>query len=118
MDLKLLFRIALWTSVLGIVAIISDFGYAQSEALQQFLDGFYFVVLGIGVISTLMRDLKNYKLIKRNVFIFDVLSISFTLWVFYHFLLMINIQVCVVKTGARPPDVQLSMVTVTRIFGH
>lgn len=86
MNLKLLYKIALWISVLGIIAIISDFGYAQNELSQRFLDGFYFVVLGIGVISTVLRYLENDKLIKRKVFIFDVLSICFTLWVFYLFL--------------------------------
>ncbi len=86
MNLKLLYKIALWISVLGIIAIISDFGYAQNDLSQQFLDGFYFVVLGIGVISTVLRYLENYKLIKRKVFIFDVFSICFTLWVFYLFL--------------------------------
>ncbi|MDN3690095.1 TrkH family potassium uptake protein [Cyclobacterium jeungdonense] len=86
MNLKILYKIALWISVLGIIAIISDFGYAQNNDAQQFLDGFYFVVLGIGVISTVVRYLENYKLIKRKVFVFDILSVCFTIWVFYLFL--------------------------------
>lgn len=86
MNLRLLYKIALWISVLGIIAIISDFGYAQNNDAQQFLDGFYFVVLGIGVVSTVVRYVENYKLIKRKVFVFDILSVCFTLWVFYLFL--------------------------------
>ena len=50
-ELQYLHRIALLTSILGIVAFISDFGYSQSTEFQQLLDGFYFVALGIGVIS-------------------------------------------------------------------
>lgn len=86
MKLNLLFTFALWASTLGLIAIISDFGYSQSDFSQQILDGFYFVVLGIGIISTSIRYLENYKLIKRKVFVFDFLSICFTLWIFYMFL--------------------------------
>lgn len=86
MNLQILHRLALWTSILGIIAFISDFGYAQSDRSQQLLDGFYFVVLGIGIVSTLTRYLYNKSLIKRKVFVFDFLSVCFTLWVFYLFL--------------------------------
>ncbi len=86
MKFNLLFKFALWASTLGLIAIISDFGYSQSDFSQQILDGFYFVVLGIGIISTFIRYLENYKLIKRKVFVFDFLSICFTLWIFYMFL--------------------------------
>ncbi|NHE55488.1 TrkH family potassium uptake protein [Cyclobacterium plantarum] len=86
MNLKLLYRIALWISVLGIIAFVSDFGYTQSDWLQQLLDGFYFVVLGIGIVSTFARYLQNQALLKRKVFIFDFLSICFTLWIYYQFL--------------------------------
>ncbi|WP_241684963.1 TrkH family potassium uptake protein [Cyclobacterium xiamenense] len=86
MNVSLLYKIALWTSSLGVIALISDFGYSQNEFSQRFLDGFYFVVLGIGVVSTAVRYIENYKLIARKVFIFDFLSVCFTLWVFYLFL--------------------------------
>ena len=86
LDLKLLYRIALWTSVLGIIAFISDFGFSQNDFSQQLLDGFYFVVLGVGIISTFVRYFDNFSLIKRKVFVFDFLSICFTFWIFYMFL--------------------------------
>jgi len=85
-DLQLLYRIALWTSVLGMIAFISDFGFTQSRLQQDLLDGFYFIVLGIGIISTVTRYVVNYSLIKRKVFIFDILSVFFTCWVFYQYL--------------------------------
>lgn len=86
LDLKLLYRIALWTSILGIIAFISDFGFSQTDFSQQLLDGFYFVVLGVGIISTFARYFENFRLIKRKVFVFDFLSVFFTLWIFYMYL--------------------------------
>ncbi|MEQ6120516.1 potassium transporter TrkG [Reichenbachiella sp. MALMAid0571] len=87
-DLKPLYIIALWTSILGLIAFISDFGFSQSDFSQQLLDGFYFVVLGVGIISTFARYFDNFGLIKRKVFVFDFLSICFTLWIFYMYLFL------------------------------
>ena len=78
--------ISLWISILGIFALISDFGFSQSEFSQRVLDGFYFFVLGACIISTLTRYIVNIKLIKRRVFIFDLLSVSFSLWIYYMYL--------------------------------
>lgn len=86
LDLKLLYGIAIWISILGIIAFISEFGFSQSDFSQQFLDGFYFVVLGIGMVSTFARYFENFSLIKRKVFVFDFLSICFTIWIFYMYL--------------------------------
>lgn len=85
-DLKLLYRIALWASILGTIAIISNVGFSQSGSSQKIFDGFYFIVLAIGIASTFARYITRHKLIKRKVFIFDFLSISFTLWIFYQYL--------------------------------
>jgi Trk-type K+ transport system membrane component len=85
-EVKLLYQIALWISILGLIAFISDFGFSQSNLSQQLLDGFYFIVLGVGIISTFARYFRNAKLIKRKVFVFDLLSICFTLWIFYLYL--------------------------------
>ncbi|MCF8462208.1 MAG: ATPase [Flavobacteriales bacterium] len=85
-ELQYLHRIALLTSILGIVAFISDFGYSQSTEFQQLLDGFYFVALGIGVISTIARYFDRTHIFKRKVFVFDLLSVCFTLWTYYHYL--------------------------------
>lgn len=86
LELKLLYRVALWTSILGVIAFVYDFGFAQIEVSQQVLEYFYFVVLGIGIISTFARYVENFRLIKRKVFIFDFLSICFTIWIFYMYL--------------------------------
>ncbi|MDO9510438.1 MAG: potassium transporter TrkG [Bacteroidales bacterium] len=85
-NLKLFYRIAFWISLTGLIAIISDFGFYQNEFSQRLLDSFYIVVLGVGIISTFARYIQNTKLFKRKVFVFDLLSIAFTLWIFYMYL--------------------------------
>lgn len=83
---KHFYRIAFWISLTGLIAIISDFGYNQSDFSQNVLDAFYFFVLGIGVISTFARYKQDRILVKRKAFVFDLLSIGFTLWLYYLFL--------------------------------
>jgi len=83
---KLLYKIAFWISLTGLIAIISDFGFSHTEFFQSVLDGFYFFVLGVGLTSTFARYIERFKFIKWKVFLFDFLSISFTLWVFYMYL--------------------------------
>lgn len=84
--LKLLYKIAFWISLTGLIALVSDFGFSQSDVVQKLLDHFYFIVLGIGIIVTYVRYMQNPLLFKRKVFVFDVVSIAFTLWVFYMYL--------------------------------
>lgn len=85
-SLNPLYKIAFWFSFVGLIAIISDFGFSQSDISQRRLDSFYFIVLGIGIISTSVRYVQNFSFIKKKVLIFDILSVSFTLWVFYMYL--------------------------------
>ncbi|MCF8277494.1 MAG: ATPase [Flavobacteriales bacterium] len=85
-DINLFFRITFWISLIGLFAIISDFGFAQSEGYQQLLDDFYFIVLAIGIISTFTRYIKKVGSFDRKVIVFDLLSVSFTLWIFYMYL--------------------------------
>lgn len=85
-NLKLLYRFAFFLSTIGLIAIITDFGFSQTKFSQNLLDGFYFFVLGFGLISTFTRYFRKSTTIKRKVFIFDVLSLGFTIWVFYMYL--------------------------------
>ncbi len=86
LELKLFYKIALWTSILGIIALISDFGFSQNDFSQQLFDGFYFIVLAVGIVSTFARYIENFALIKRKVIVFDILSVCFTFWIFYNYL--------------------------------
>jgi trk system potassium uptake protein TrkH len=85
-NLKPLYRTAFWFSLIGLIAIITDFGFSQTNTFQRLLNNFYFVVLGIGIVSTVARYIKNNKSLKRKVFIFDFSSVAFTLWIFYNYL--------------------------------
>lgn len=84
--LRIINKLAFWIVFIGLLAIISDFGYAQSDLMQSVLDAYYFIVLGVGVISTISRYLINNQLFKRKAFVFDLLSIIFTLWLYYMYL--------------------------------
>lgn len=88
LDFKLLYRIAFFISLIGLIATISDFGFSNSENSKAILDGFYFSVLAVGVLATVSRYLKHKEFLKRKTFIFDVLSVTFSLvigvvYVFY-----------------------------------
>lgn len=85
-NLNILHRITFWTSLIGLVVIVSDFGFSQSGYVQIFLDAFYFFVLGLGVISTVFRYWSDRRLMKRMTSLFDILSICFTLWLCYLYL--------------------------------
>lgn len=79
MVLKLLYKIAFWSSLLGVIAFITDFGFLQSDRTQGILDSFYLAVLGIGIVSTTSRYLAQIKSIAGKVFVFDLLTVLFTL---------------------------------------
>ncbi|WP_417238443.1 TrkH family potassium uptake protein [Bizionia sp.] len=85
-NLKLLSKITFWISLIGIIAIISDFGFSQTDSTQRLIDGFYFFVLAMGLISTVGRYIKKSLILNKNVFTFDFLSVLFTLWIFYLYL--------------------------------
>lgn len=85
-ELKLLYRFAFWVSLSGILALIADFGFFQSEKLQLDLNIYYFFVLAIGILSTTLRYIQDKSLFRRSVFVFDLLTVLFTFLVIYlHF---------------------------------
>lgn len=86
MELKYLYKSAFLLSVAGILAFITDFAFAQSPEIQSWVNGFYFLVLVTGLVSTGVRYFENKALFNRKVFIFDFISVLYTLGViFYHF---------------------------------
>mgnify|MGYP006150799113 CR=1 FL=1 len=85
-NLKLLYRIVFWISFVGLIAIISDFGFSQTPFAQSILDGFYFIVLAIGILATSARYYFDRTLFKRKALVFDVLSVAFALWLFFLYL--------------------------------
>ena len=81
-----LYRIALYASLIGVAAFVIDFGFDQSYLAQQLLDGFYFLVIALGLASTFFRYYRNTQLLQRRVFVFDLLSVLYTLYIFYMYL--------------------------------
>lgn len=84
---KLLFQIAFYASMLGLFLFIIDFGFDKATEIQRWFNTYYFVVIGLGILVTVIRYLEQDKKIKRSVLVFDVVSIFVTLMILYaHFL--------------------------------
>jgi trk system potassium uptake protein len=87
-DFNVLYRIAFLICLLGIVGLITDFGYDQTNLLQRGLIGFYFFVMLVGIGTTVLRYLTKRKLISAKVVVFDAVTILFSVWVMiYHLFL-------------------------------
>lgn len=86
LQLQLLYRIAFWFSIIGLLTIISDFGFSQTSITQVLIDYFYFMVLGVGLIATFSRYFQDFSRVKKKAFVFDLFSVCFTLWLYYMFL--------------------------------
>lgn len=77
------FSLVIWLCGAGIAAILFDFGFDHSEKVQLFLNRFYYVVLAFGVLATLARYVAKFSLLKRRAVVFDLLSISLSITLFY-----------------------------------
>lgn len=85
-DFKNLYNTAFWASVLGMFAFIFDFGFSHVIIIQQIIDAFFFVVIALGLLATFARYFGNKKLLRRKVAIFDIISVAYTLYIFYMYL--------------------------------
>jgi Trk-type K+ transport system membrane component len=85
-DLKKLYKTAFWSSVVGLFAFILHFGFSQTILVQQIIDGFYFIVIALCLLSTFARYYERPQLLKRKVAFFDFISIAYTLYIFYMYL--------------------------------
>ncbi len=82
-----LYRLVFIATVIGMILFISDFGFDKSKVIQKEFNLYYFVVIGLGVLSTIMRYVERSKEIKKTVVVFDVITILITLTILYtHFL--------------------------------
>jgi trk system potassium uptake protein TrkH len=79
-------RISFILSLIGIITVVSDFGYKKSQHIENLIDGFYFFVLGTGFVSALVRYFENRKQGNIRIKIFDILFSVFTIWLFYNYL--------------------------------
>lgn len=76
-----LFKITFLLSLLGLFILIFDFGYNQSDSIQAFINGYYFIVLISGVIVTAIRYITLKKNIHGKVFIFDAVSLLIIIYI-------------------------------------
>lgn len=84
--IKLFYRLTFLLSLFGLFILIFDFGFNQPEQVQNKLNGFYIVVLCVGIITTILRYITQRKNLEAKVILFDSLSIIITLLVIYfHF---------------------------------
>ena len=74
-----LFKFIFYTTIVGVLLFVLDFGFDKTRQAQLWFNGFYFVVIGLGIFSTVVRYLKKAKNFRRSVIVFDVLSILITL---------------------------------------
>ena len=86
-NLKRLDHLAFWISFFGIVVFIADFGYSQSDLSQSIINGYYFVVLGIGLASIALRYIEKKNQKNTKVLVFDILSVLITITVLYFHLI-------------------------------
>lgn len=82
-DFKYIHYTAFVMSLLGILAFIADLGFSQSEQTQWLLNVFYFIVLAMGMLATVLRYLTTHRKFKLSVVLFDIGSILFTLTAVY-----------------------------------
>ena len=85
-NLKLFYRITFWISLIGVIAIILEFGFTHKDVFKTFLNGFYFFVLGVELISIFSRYIRNRHLLKKRSIFFDIIGVGFILWLYYMYL--------------------------------
>lgn len=78
-NLSYFFQFAFFISVIGIVLFIVDFGFSQSQTFQHYLNSYYFLVLIVAVIATILRYINRNKSFKHSVLLFDFFTIILTL---------------------------------------
>jgi Trk-type K+ transport system membrane component len=109
-QVNLFYSIVFWISLFGVLAFIIDFGFNPSSDVQKVFNVFYFIVLFIGVGTTFFRYIQDFSKIKQKAFIFDFLTIVFTLILFFiHF-------TSYVDEGLHPYLSHINLVKVAIIF--
>lgn len=75
------FRLSFILSVLAILMLVVDVGFNQSYWAQSGINGFYFLVIIIGISTTFVRHFKIRKDLPWKVRIFDGTTVFFTLFI-------------------------------------
>ncbi|MDP3929727.1 MAG: potassium transporter TrkG [Bacteroidota bacterium] len=83
LQIRTFYTFVFWICFSGLIALVFDFGFEQSNALQTFLNQYYYFVLGFGVLSTLIRDITRFLWLKWKVIVFDASTVLLSLFLFY-----------------------------------
>ena len=81
LNIKTFFQITFLLSLIGLFVLITDFGYDQSDSIQEFINGYYFIVLASGIIATAIRYITLRKNTNDKVFIFDAVSLLIIIYI-------------------------------------
>lgn len=88
-----IYRIAFFVSFFNLLLLLIDFGFEQSPYFEKLINGFYFIVLFIGLISIISRHIFT-KISKDTIriFILDFFIILILLGIIYHHIFVINVR--------------------------
>ncbi len=81
----ILYKIVFILSLLGLLCIVIDFGFTKTNLSQNILNFIFYFILISGIFTTLLRYLLklNNFVFRWKVFIFDLITIVFTLTLLY-----------------------------------
>lgn len=87
MSLQLFYRVVFWISLIGLGLLFFDFGFVHSNEAQYYLDHSYFIIVTLGVSTTIIRYLLKPALFRRKAAFFDLLLLAvFALLVKFRFI--------------------------------
>lgn len=79
-----LFKVPAIIGLVAVLLIFYDFGYNQNDIVQIWLNAFYVITLAVGIVSTAVRYIRKIESPPLGVVIFDIVSVSFFLFITLH----------------------------------
>jgi trk system potassium uptake protein len=79
------FQVAFYASAIGLMVLIFDFGFKQSESLHDFINGYYFFTIGLGSLAILLGYISGNRKLQLKSVLFDLLSVGFFALLVYAF---------------------------------
>lgn len=76
-----LFKFIFYTTIVGVLLFVLDFGFDKTRQAQLWFNGFYFFVIALGFASTFIRYVRKSKKMRRSVLLFDIFSIAITAFI-------------------------------------
>lgn len=83
--LKNLYQLAFTLSFLGIFIFIADWGFRQTDTWQRTINGYYLIVLFVGIAATIARYKTENRKLKTAVAVFDILTVFITIGIILNY---------------------------------